>query len=140
MSLHISAVADFTLHSFMHTGILYMTNTVHSQTFEDFKQSGLCDQQRLRPACPYAQSDQSLCWSLSYSMTVKLMSEQHFEFLSLTGGCAGSSQNATLLEILCCGSFSFTKRINMGVLVKQKTDQEADSQDMDLSLPDTRIK
>ena len=27
----------------------------------DFQQSGICDQQRLRPACAYAQSDQSLC-------------------------------------------------------------------------------
>ena len=26
----------------------------------DFQQCGLCDQQRLRPACAYAQSDQSL--------------------------------------------------------------------------------
>ena len=25
------------------------------------KQCGMCDQQRLRPACAYAQSDQSLC-------------------------------------------------------------------------------
>ena len=37
---------------------------------------GMCDQQRLRPACAYAQSDQSLCLSLEYSMTVKLMTEQ----------------------------------------------------------------
>ena len=27
----------------------------------DFKQCGMCDQQRLRPACAYAQADQSLC-------------------------------------------------------------------------------
>ena len=27
----------------------------------DFKRCGMCDQQRLRPACAYAQSDQSLC-------------------------------------------------------------------------------
>ena len=27
----------------------------------DFQQIGMFDQQRLRPACPYAQSDQSLC-------------------------------------------------------------------------------
>ena len=29
------------------------------------------------------QSDQSFCLSLGYSMTVKLLSEQHLEFLSL---------------------------------------------------------
>ena len=44
------------------------------------------DQQRLRPACAYGQSDQSLCWSLEYSMNFKLLTEQHLEFLSLTGG------------------------------------------------------
>ena len=27
----------------------------------DFQQCGICDQQRLRPACTYTQSDQSLC-------------------------------------------------------------------------------
>ena len=38
-----------------------------------------------------AQSDQSLCWSLEYYMTVKLLTEHNLEFLSLTGGCTGSS-------------------------------------------------
>ena len=27
----------------------------------DFQKFGMCDQQRLRPACAYVQSDQSLC-------------------------------------------------------------------------------
>ena len=36
----------------------------------DFQQYGMCDQQRLRPAYAYAQSDQSLCLLLAYSMTV----------------------------------------------------------------------
>ena len=27
----------------------------------DFQQCGVCDQQRLRPACAYVQSDQSIC-------------------------------------------------------------------------------
>ena len=40
-----------------------------------FQQFGMCDQQRLRPACAYALTDQSLCWSLKYSMTVKLLTE-----------------------------------------------------------------
>ena len=39
----------------------------------------MCDQQRLRPACAYAQSDQSLCLSLEYSLTVKLPTEHHLE-------------------------------------------------------------
>ena len=45
----------------------------------------MCDQQRLRPACSYAQTDQSLCLSLKYSMRVKLLTELHLEFLSMKG-------------------------------------------------------
>ena len=41
-------------------------------------------------------------------MIFKLLTEHHLEFLSLKGGCTGSSestrQNATLLEISCHGS------------------------------------
>ena len=40
----------------------------------------------------YAQSDQSLCQSLEYSMSVELLTEHQFEFLSLKGGCTGSSE------------------------------------------------
>ena len=61
----------------------------------------MCDQQSLRSACPYAQSDQSLCWSLDYSMSVKLLPEHHLEFLSLKGGCTGSSES-TLVKIPHC--------------------------------------
>ena len=71
----------------------------------------MCDQQRLRSACAYAQSDQSLCSSLEYSMSVKLMTEHLLEVLSLKRGCTGSSestlvksQNVKLLEISCHGS------------------------------------
>ena len=64
-----------------------------------------CDQQRLRPACAYAQTDQSLCFALNYSMSVKLLIKLNLEFLSLTRGCTGSCQNVTLLEITCQGSF-----------------------------------
>ena len=53
----------------------------------------MCDQQSLRSACAYAQSDQSLCWSLEYSMIVKLLTAHHLEYLSLKGGCRGSSQS-----------------------------------------------
>ena len=69
----------------------------------------MCDEQRLRSACAYTQSDQSLCLSLEYSMRVKLLTEHHLEFVSLKGGCTGSPestcQNATLLEITCHCSF-----------------------------------
>ena len=53
----------------------------------------MCDQQSLRSACAYAQSDQSLCWSLEYSMSVKLLTEHYLVFLSLQGGCTGSSES-----------------------------------------------
>ena len=43
----------------------------------------MCDQLSLRSAFLYAQSDQSLYRSLDYSMSVKLLAEQHLEFLSL---------------------------------------------------------
>ena len=61
----------------------------------------MCDQQSLRSACAYAQSDQSLCLSFEYSMTVKLLNEHHLEFLSLKGGCTGSSES-TLVKMLHC--------------------------------------
>ena len=53
----------------------------------------MCDQQRLRPACAYAQSDQSLCWSLEYSVSVKLLTEHNLKFLYLKEGCTGSSES-----------------------------------------------
>ena len=53
----------------------------------------MCDQQRLRPACAYAQSDQSLCYSLEYYMNTKLLPRHHLECLSLKGGCTGSSES-----------------------------------------------
>ena len=58
-----------------------------------FQQCGMCDQQSLRPACAYAQPDQSLCLSLEYSMSVKLLTEHRLRFLSLIGECTGSSES-----------------------------------------------
>ena len=76
----------------------------------DFQQCGMWDQQRLRPACAYAQSGQSLCWSLEYSMNFNLLTEQHLEFLRLNRRLhrlvwVYNCQNATLLEITCHSSF-----------------------------------
>ena len=34
---------------------------------------------------------------LEYSMNFKLLTEQHFEFLSLTGGCRGSSESTLVI-------------------------------------------
>ena len=52
--------------------------------------------QRLRPACANAQSDQSLCYSLEYSLTVKLLTEHHLKDLSLKGSCLGSSESTVV--------------------------------------------
>ena len=59
----------------------------------DFQQCCVCDQQSLRSACAYAQSDQSLCKSLEYFIIVKLLTEHHLECLSLKGGYTGSSES-----------------------------------------------
>ena len=61
----------------------------------------MCDQQSLRTACAYAQSDQSLCLSLEYSRTVKLLIEHHLEFLSLKGGCTDSSESTLVKKPHC---------------------------------------
>ena len=66
-----------------------------------FQQCGICDQQNLRSAHAYAQSDHSLCLSLEYSMSVKLLTEHNLEFLSLEGGCTGSSES-TLVKMPHC--------------------------------------
>ena len=62
---------------------------------------GISDQQRLRPACAYAQTDKSLRLSLKYSMTVKLLTEHHWESVSLKGGCTGSCES-TLVKMTDC--------------------------------------
>ena len=61
----------------------------------------MSDQQSLRPACAYAQSDKSLCLSLAYSMNAKLLTEHQLELLSLFGDCTGSSES-TLVKIPHC--------------------------------------
>ena len=87
----------------------------------------MCDQQRLRPACAYAQSDQSLCLWLEYSMTVKLLTEHHLEFLSLKGGCTGSSES-TLIKMPHCwkshvvAHLSFTEATRTQNKAKRKTE------------------
>ena len=58
----------------------------------------MCDQQRFRQVCAYAQSDQSLCKSLEDYMTVKLLTDYYLEFLSLEGGCTSSSES-TLVKM-----------------------------------------
>ena len=70
----------------------------------------MCDQHRLRPACAYAQSDQSLCLSLENPLSVKLLIERHLEFLSLKGCCTGSSEY-TLVKMPHCWKSRVTAHI-----------------------------
>ena len=55
-------------------------------------------------ASAYAQSDQSPCKSLEYSMSVKRLTEHHLEFLSLTGGYIGWSE-FTLVKCQVVGNY-----------------------------------
>ena len=61
----------------------------------------MCDQHRLRSACAYAQSEQSLCKSLEYFMTVKRLTEHILEVLSFKGGCTGSSESILVKMTNC---------------------------------------
>ena len=45
--------------------------------------------------------DQNLCLSLEYSMSVKLVTEHHLEFLTLKGGCTCASES-TLVKMPHC--------------------------------------
>ena len=64
----------------------------------------MCNQQRLRSACAYAQSDQSLCELLQCSASVQLLSEHHLESLSLNGCCTGLSESSHVEMPHCCKS------------------------------------
>ena len=70
----------------------------------------MCDQQRLRPDCAYAQSDQSLCYSHEYFMSLRLLTEQHLLFLSLKGSCTGPFKS-TLVKIPNCWKSHFAAHI-----------------------------
>ena len=60
----------------------------------------------VRPAEPQI----SLCLSLEYSMTVKLLTEHHLEFLSLRIGCRGSSVTTChIVGNTCHGSLLILK-------------------------------
>ena len=66
----------------------------------------MCDQLSLRSACTYGQSDQSLCLSLEYSMTLRLLIEHHLEFLRLKDGCTGSFEFYTCQIPHCWKSYN----------------------------------
>ena len=63
----------------------------------------MCDQQSLRSACAYAQSDQSLCQALKYTcnMAVELLIDHHLEFISLKG-CSTCLSKSTHVKMPHC--------------------------------------
>ena len=71
----------------------------------------MCDQQSLRSALAYAQSDQSLCSSLEYFMNIELLTEHDLEFLRLKGGCTGSSES-TLVKMPHCWKSHVTAQLS----------------------------
>ena len=82
------------------------------------KKCGNCDQQRLRSACAYAQSDQSLFQSLEYPMDVKLLTKFFLEFLSIKAGCTGMSKSY-LVKMPHCWKSHITAQT---VLLRRKKD------------------
>ena len=74
----------------------------------------MCDMQRLSSACAYAQSVQILCLSHEYSMTVKLLTEQHLEFLSINGGRTDSSESTHVKVPHCWKSHAAAQIIENG--------------------------
>ena len=76
-----------------------------------FPTSSISNQQSLRPAGAFAQSDQSLCLSLDYSMSVKILTEHHLELLSLKRGSTDSSET-TLVKVLRCWKSHVTAHIS----------------------------
>ena len=79
----------------------------------------MCDQQSLRSACAYAQSDQSLCLSLEYPMSVMLLTEHNLRFLSLKRDCTGLSET-TLVKMLNCWK---SHVITLFILQSQPTEE-----------------
>ena len=73
-------------------------------------------QQKFRSACACTQSDQNLCKSLEYSKTVKLLTEQHLEFLCLKGGYTGMSEYTVVKMPHCWKSHVATHICNYTLL------------------------
>ena len=68
----------------------------------------------VRPAKPQISLRIRLCLSLEYSMSVKLLTEHHLEFLSLKGGCTGWSES-TLVKMPHCWKSHVTAHLCFGL-------------------------
>ena len=81
----------------------------------------MCGQQRLRPVWTYVQPDPRLCLLFEYSTTVKLQTEQLLEFLSLKGGCRGSSESIHVKMPHCWKSHVTAQLYLRSLLVETKS-------------------
>ena len=77
-----------------------------------FQQFGMCNQQSLRSAFAYA---------LEYSMSVELLTKHHLEFLSIKGGCTGSSES-TLVKMPHCWKLHVATHLCITIPVLKKTE------------------
>ena len=82
----------------------------------------MCDQQSLRSACTYAQSEQTEpLKSLENSMSVKLLTEQCLEFLISKGVCTCSSES-TLVKMPHFWKSHVTAHMRITFDCREKTD------------------
>ena len=77
-----------------------MLDSLYEPVYE-ISNNVVCATSKTQISLRIPESDQSLCLSLEYSMIVKLLNEYHLQFLSLKGGCRGSSEY-TLVEMPHC--------------------------------------
>ena len=59
-------------------------------------------------------------------MIVELLTKHHLEFLSLKGGCTGSSESTTLLEISCHSSFLFFRETDLELHLSEKGNKKVE--------------
>ena len=71
----------------------------------------MCEQQSLGSACAYDQSDQSLCYSLEYYMSIKLQTERRLKILSFKG-CTGPSESTLIKMPHCWKSHAAAQIVN----------------------------
>ena len=78
----------------------------------------MCEEQMLRPACEYAQADQSLCKSLENFMNDRLLAEHNLEFLSLKVGCVSWSESTLVNTPHCWKSHVTAHMCNSDIISK----------------------
>ena len=85
----------------MHFPCVKQIKQIFFEPWHGISNNVVCATSKASDQPAHGQSDQSLCLSLEYSMSVKLLTEQHLEFLKLKGGCTGSCE-PTLVKMPHC--------------------------------------